>query len=77
MIAYVVVIGFNTTELLYLTPILDGQNFIAINVENISGLLISDDCVQQLYSNQNELSSLELCDESLRRQKHSDYFNEK
>jgi hypothetical protein len=33
MIAHVVVIGLNITELLYLTPIWDGQNFIAIGVE--------------------------------------------
>jgi hypothetical protein len=36
MIAYVVVIGLNITERLYLTAIWDGQNFIAIGVEILS-----------------------------------------
>ena len=43
MIAYVVVVGRNITELLYLTLRWDGQNFIAIGAENLIGFLNSID----------------------------------
>ena len=52
MIAYVVVIGLNITELLYLTPIWDGQNFIAIGADLIGFLNSIDEDIYEIIEDE-------------------------